>query len=207
MEFSGDDKNAYYKDFESLLGSVKYPAVQGIGSGDLRSEFSLVNILLSLLLTIAIYSVPIVIYRYGIAKKPIEKAKAKRITIIYAVMAFIVMSVLIFVINGSGAAGGAILLWSWINFKVLTGGKVQQEEKAEASFVEPTAHIVPEIQKSETPVHSDRILITSMPAPIEEPQPKETDESPDDIVFCYKCGTKLSKSNQYCHKCGTRIVK
>jgi hypothetical protein len=214
FQFSGDNKNAYYKDFESLLGSVKYPEIQGGTIVNGMPEFSAVNILLSLLVTIIIYSVPIIIYRYGIARRPIEKGKAKKITIIYAVIAFIAMSVLIFVINGSGAAGGAILLWSWINYKVLTTGKAQNEEKSNESepvaeavtHIEPVA-IEPAVKMTEMPVHSNRILSSSMSAPIVESQPVETGEGPDDIVFCYKCGTKLSKSNQFCHKCGTKIVK
>ena len=209
FQFSGDNKNAYYKDFESLLGSVKYPAIQSSASANLMSEFSVVNILLSLLITIIIYSVPIIIYRYGIAKKPIEKGRAKKITIIYAVIAFIAMSALIFMINGSGAAGGAIMLWSWINYKVLTGGKTQKNENSEEfeAISDTVTYVEPVERTTEPPVHSDRILINTMSAPIEESQPSETDESLDDIVFCYKCGTKLSKSNQFCHKCGTKIVK
>lgn len=209
FQFSGDNKNAYYKDFESLLGSVKYPAIQSSASANLMSEFSVVNILLSLLITIIIYSVPIIIYRYGIAKKPIEKGRAKKITIIYAVIAFIAMSALIFMINGSGAAGGAIMLWSWINYKVLTGGKTQKNENSEEfeAISDTVTYVEPVERMTEPPVHSDRILINTMSAPIEESQPSETDESLDDIVFCYKCGTKLSKSNQFCHKCGTKIVK
>jgi hypothetical protein len=53
----------------------------------------------------------------------VEKKKAKRITIIYGVIAFIAMSFVLFAL-GMGAAGAAIIFWSWVNYKILTYGIV-----------------------------------------------------------------------------------
>lgn len=78
-------------------------------SPDSDFEYSGINLLVSLLITVTIYSVPIFIYRYAIVKQPVEKRRAKIITIAYGVVAFIVMcfvSFAIIAINGSGAAVG-----------------------------------------------------------------------------------------------------
>lgn len=193
FQFSGDTTNAFYKDFESLLESVKYPCVESPSLSDVSSEFSVTNIILDLLITIAIYSVPIIIYRYSIIKHPVAKAKAKKITIIYGVIAFIVMSILIVAINGNGAAGGAILLWSWINYRILVNGKPLDTEEPE---VQPSIFLK---EDSQTAMVASNLLEAT---PTSQDDPDESN-----VVFCYKCGTKLDKKNQFCHKCGTKIVK
>ena len=202
FQFSGDSKNSYYKDFESLVSSANYPVVENTSSPDTFGEFSMINILLSLLITIAIYSVPIIIYRYGIVKKPVEKARAKKITIIYGIIAFIVMSALIFVINGSGAAGGAILLWSWVNYKVLTGGR---EPVVEDTAEEKTQAVTSETSSSPYTVESERVIVVSS-AP-EAPPKSQKELFETDVVFCHKCGAKLNTNAQFCHKCGTKVLR
>ncbi len=143
--FSGESGHKLYGDFESLLNSVDFPQPANTGysntypgtysgaypgtysdtSSDLTRRFTPANMLISLIVTLAVYSLPIIIFRYAIRKEPVEKKKAKKITIIYGICAFIVMSVIVSAINGSGAAGGAILLWSGINYRVLTSGEVK----------------------------------------------------------------------------------
>lgn len=81
------------------------------------------GIILSLLLTVAVYSLPIAIYRYGIRKRPMEKQKAKRVTIIYGIAAFIVMMLIISALGGTPSASGAIFLWSGVNYAMLTKGR------------------------------------------------------------------------------------
>lgn len=202
FQFSGDSKNAYHKDFESLVGSVKYPAVENTSSPDIFGEFSMINILISSLITIAIYSVPIIIYRYGIVKKPVEKARAKKITIIYGIIAFIVMSALIFVINGSGAAGGAILLWSWVNYKVLTGGR---DQIVSDTAVEKTQAVTLKADSTQDTVEPERVIAVSSVPEAPPKSPKELFEA--GVVYCHKCGTKLNTNAQFCHKCGTKVLR
>ena len=141
FEFTGDSKSTYYNDFESLLASVKYPEAKNKSSAGIFAKPSAINIFLSFFVTIFIYSAPIFVYRYGIAKRPVEKTRAKRITIIYGIVAFAVMSVLILAINGNGATRGAIVLWSWVNYKVLTAEGSRKVEKtgAERMIVDTTA--------------------------------------------------------------------
>lgn len=133
FQFSGANDNKFYGDFESLLTSAKFKnqiSSSYVNSGALRNDFSFENILLSLIVTISVYTLPIIIYRYAIRRAPQDAKKAKRITIIYGVFAFIFMSAIIVAINGSGAAGGAILLWSYVNYRILIGGKSRRAEAA-----------------------------------------------------------------------------
>ena len=92
----------------------------GKGSGvvyfeDGKMKFDFPLLIVSLIVTIVIYSLPIIIYRYAIKKQPIPEKKAKKITIIYGIIAFIVMAVV-----SGGAPGAAIILWSTVNYKMLT---------------------------------------------------------------------------------------
>lgn len=128
----------HYNDFETILNNIAYPEpLKKSASSSVNSvpattannksdpmDFSAINLLLSLLITIIIYSFPICIYRYAILKKPIETRKAKIITIVYAIIAFLSISAILYAINvgTTTATGGGIFLWSFVNYKLLTGG-------------------------------------------------------------------------------------
>lgn len=187
FQFSGTSGSKLYGDFESLLGSVVLPipdhaGASGAGSG-LMSSLNPGNILLSLIVTVVIYSLPIIIYRYAVKKSAVEKKKAKRITIIYGVCSFLLMSILIYAVNGSGAAGGAILLWSWVNYHVLTGGK--------------TETVMPEPAKADSDTSADSGIL-------EEPAAAEP---PKKVRYCSNCGHELLEDGAFCGNCGTPIAK
>lgn len=74
--------------------------------------------LLNLLLTFCIYTLPFIIIRFGIRKRPYTAAQAKRIVIIYGVVVWLIMTVAMIVTDGR-VAGASVLLWSFINYKVL----------------------------------------------------------------------------------------
>lgn len=89
---------------------------------------AIVEMLVNLVVTIAIYSLPIFVYRYVIRKKPVEKRTAKIITGIYGITVFLIISILIFTLNGNGVAGGAIVFWSYVNYRVLISGEANAVE-------------------------------------------------------------------------------
>ena len=197
FQFSGAKDNAYFGDFESLLSSVKYPnqnskiATESNVTSDLINQFSLGNILLSLMITIAVYSLPIIIYRYAIRTDPVEKKKAKKITIIYGICAFIAMSIIIFAINGSGAAGGAILLWSWVNYRVLIGGKKNPIVSGNGD----SATLVESISDADQTDSFAQMDVLDNFTPSNKPQEK----------VCHNCGAAMPTESKYCHKCGTKM--
>lgn len=108
------DNNDYVYDYSDNYDTTEYDnGIVYFEDGELKFDF--LGFILSLIFTIAIYSFPIIIYRYAIKKQPIPEKKAKKITIIYGIIAFIVMAVLL-----GGAPGSAIILWSTVNYKMLT---------------------------------------------------------------------------------------
>ncbi len=219
FQFSGHSNNEYYDDFESLMKSVNYKSYNADTSTNGQSisdEYNVGSIILSLIITIVIYSLPIIIYRYAIRKSPVEPRKAKKITIIYGIAAFIVMSILIFTINESGAAGGAILLWSYVNYQVLTGGT----SKSSASSSQETIYddSVIEAQGKETnntfELLNEEELSTQKTTCEQEPLKNnptaESEEMTDiqqepEIMYCHKCGNKLLPGSLFCPKCGTQV--
>lgn len=220
FQFGGASDNEFYNDFESLLSSVEFAASDNKSvldnNNDLTSKFSFGNLLLSLLATIIVYSLPIIIYRYAIRKAPVEKKKAKRITIIYGICAFLVMSAIIFAINGSGAAGGAILLWSYINYCVLIGGKRPDRFPTEMSpedVDESTLALTglqQHIEQSATDLlpDSEGISLESQESPgnLTESEDSEPLPSRAEIEYCHKCGNKLQSDSLFCNKCGIKIT-
>lgn len=200
FQFSGADDNELYGDFESLLTSVGFSTSDNTRSPDVSSDpsgqFSLEGILLNLVVTIAVYSLPIIIYRYFIRKAPVEREKAKKITIIYGICAFIVMSVIIFAINGSGAAGGAILLWSWINYRMLIGGENQNQN---SKGLEPVPSAITPSNTYPDNTHEEESSIPQKTYFSSADKPNE--------IICQNCGASLSNNSKFCHKCGAQIQK
>ena len=87
-----------------------------------NDPFSFSDILFSLIVTILIYTTPVVLFRYYIRKKPLKNKSALIFTIVYALVGFFIISLLHFFLNGSAASGGGLLLWSFVNYKILTHG-------------------------------------------------------------------------------------
>lgn len=197
FSFTGDSSSEYYRDFERLVASAKYPPVSSADSG----RFTLFDLILSLLVTIALYSLPVLIYRFGFRKRPMEPKTAKKVTIIYAVIALIAMAVLVSVVEGRAASGGGIFLWSWVNYKVLTGGKDRAKPAIEG-VSPPVEACGPGAGVDETgggfPAEASAAGVS---------QEGRVEETENDVVYCSQCGAKLSRRHQFCHVCGAKIVR
>lgn len=107
------------------------------------AHLELLTLLLDLFITFDFYTLPLLIWRYAIKKQPVEKAKAQKITIIYGIAAWIVMSILLYIIDGS-VAGGSILLWSYINYRILIS---KNSSNREPEREEPPVEEDPEVER------------------------------------------------------------
>lgn len=140
LQFSGDRSSEYYSDFKTMLLTTKTTTFDNY----IAKEFNFISIFMSLIFTIAVYSLPIVIYRYGIRKAPMEKKKAKIVTIVYAIFALFVMFLILVAITGKTPSSAAIFLWSYANYRMLIdGNKFDTHETIEKdinvdSFALPT---------------------------------------------------------------------
>ena len=207
-QFVGHRDSKYFDDFEFLVSNAKYPTTTDRNSittqettktNNLLQNYTVLNLLVSLIITITVYSLPIIIYRYSIKKEPISNKKAKKITIIYGIGAFIIMSVIIAALNGSGAAGGSIILWSWINYKILIGGKNKATVRASDIIEKKSVNTVEEKDSVEenNDTYFESIALT-------EPTDDKSKTNIDKI-YCYKCGEALPVDSHFCHKCGAKV--
>lgn len=194
FHFSGDTSSPQYQDFLSLIGSMQYPMDNKSTSSTRIESLSLPSIIMSLIITISVYSLPIIIYRYAVLKHAIDDKKAKKITIGYAVFGFIVMAVILVAVNGNGTPGAAIFLWSWVNFRILTKGSPSCEEKSIVTACSPESNnLSPSTQVSAIPDSTTR--------------PAAFQTTTIQIRFCHKCGAQLQNDSSFCHKCGAKINK
>ncbi len=161
----------------------------------------------SLLITAALYSLPIIIYRYAVHREPVSPKKGKTITIAYGIAAWIIMSV-IKLSAGTGAAGGAILVWSYVNYAILTKGWVQHrdtvtarhEREDNASF-DSTYHS--ENEKDDQIIESEVPIANENKPPVPDERKIKKSKRPK---YCDLCGNKLNEDDKFCDSCGTRIT-
>ena len=76
--------------------------------------------LLIVCLMIGLYSLPIIVYRYCIRRKPVPAKNAGRIVVIYGLCLFFPMCIVLSEIVSVVIAGSALVLWSCINYHMLT---------------------------------------------------------------------------------------
>ena len=207
FQIGGAYDSSDYADFEEMITSADFGAnnaAQSNKSSTTGSDSGVGNLVVSIILTVVIYSLPIIIYRYAIRKTPVDKKKAKTITIVYAIIGFFIMSIVLFLLDGHVASGGALFLWSFVNYRVLVSGKEVACNTPSVAPEEETADIADEqiIPTFETPLTTDVIPTETPPTTKEEPAPTVTISR----HFCHKCGTEALDGGLYCHRCGTKIV-
>ena len=117
--------NSFYNVF---VGISKY----GTSSSDLAG-----SIIMGLLMTFILHPLPILIYRYAIRKRPMERRQARTVCIVDAVIVFVLHSVISILI--ASASGGmaisrvslpAIVIWSFICFRILIHKGEESSDKA-----------------------------------------------------------------------------
>lgn len=230
------DGKSHFQEFEAMMNSVEYPTstktsyknIDTNNYGNQQLDFS--NLFLSVLITITIYSLPIIIYRYGIKKRALSEKKAKKITFIYGTIAFFVMAILL-----GGAPGGAIILWSFVNYKVLTTpNKNDNGTKHEVSDdgINLETHLKEvnkeNIEIAENEVEEDEVFVggfvveeieetglekeSTIETKLNKEHPVIVEEiieikNHPKVLFCRKCGTRLLDDSDFCHKCGLRVIK
>ena len=157
FQFYGEKTSVYYTELEEMLANIRYTHAdeQDVAAARVKrlwSRLSPLNLLISLLITVAVYSLPIFIYRWCIRRYPVERKKAKIIAIVYGIAAWILMSVIVFVVNDGGVAGAAVFLWSWVNYRVLIGGRDKRrrvEEPQDDPWMREPEFVEPQIREPE----------------------------------------------------------
>lgn len=107
----------------TAVPSAPQPSDSSIPSSTVEWVSSLIKLLLNLVLTVVIYLLPIIIYRFGVRKHPLGKKNALVTVIVYGLTIWILLSILTYLGTGTLGNTGAALFWSIVNFFILTRGK------------------------------------------------------------------------------------
>lgn len=102
------------------------------------NDFSLGSFFISLIFTFIISSLPIMIYRYGIKKEPVERKKALTITIVYGAILLVAELAAIRAATGTGEnVGTSVLVWSFFNYSILMAKSKKTEPEEQPKKVYP----------------------------------------------------------------------
>ena len=186
----------------SFIPAVSSPpkeaAEQGFGS-----------VALGLLIALVITVLPISIFRFIIKKSAADKKTAARIAVFYGIFAFIAAyAVTARVSTANIAVSASVVLWSALNFILLTiGKKTSVDTGAAGTFVPDT--FAPEPQDYPRTDYSGISPAYESPT-YEERQPEafnDMKEDPPVASFCTNCGSKLRENSSFCSECGTAVVR
>ncbi len=186
-----------YKQYDELLSSIKYENLSTYSSpvNSTKKMFNLpinssdkslvLAMVLSIIYTITVYALPIIVYRYLIRKAPVPPKKAKAITIIYGIIAFIAVIYVGTLVNDP-SPGGAVLFWSFVNYRILTGGVAKKTLNSNSSEIYQSKYD----EEDSTDQFSNDI---------------EDELIKKDSDFCNSCGAPLPPDSLFCNKCGEQI--
>ncbi len=188
FQFYGGSDSAYYDDFVQLVGSCEYPQFD-ISEADTEAKYLLIGliVLAVLLLTPAIYPLPIIIYRFAIRKKPLSKKRARIVALIYGLcFAAIPAFIALLTIGIFWLLAAVLIVMIAVNYAILKCGKAKEKTTPIDAVIfaieDPTIEKVYEVPlQSDFPANSSR------------------------LQYCHMCGNKLAEDTAYCSKCGTKI--
>ena len=144
-------------------------------------------VLLNVLFGGAVFSLPIIIYRYAVKKCQVVKKKAWIISLLYSL--FSALAVLVInAFQGGWLLAAFLMLWSWANYRILTGGRKK------------------EIPAQSSPFPSDTVLTAPFAdSPENIPSGQSDCGVPHSIRYCHKCGHKLESGCKFCTNCGEKV--
>lgn len=206
FQFNGTSDSKYFKDFKSLVTSAEYPEFE---NNEIIYQVVGAYLLLAFALFLILYTLPVLIYRYGVIKAPVDKKKSKKITLIYGICVSSVFAIASYILNAGWVLEIIVILWSWINYRVLIGGhskvpKVQTDSfQAEEAVNEPSIDLeADDMQTAEAPFSCDVSLASDS---VKSTERELIYESVVDVSFCHRCGNKLPSGSLFCNKCGTKV--
>ncbi len=206
FQFFGAKDGAAYDDFISFMDSISYacepvqpeepaaaeknePATTDNPIIDRRagSMQRIWVLILDLAICAAVTLLPMIIYRYACKKEPSEKKNAVKISVIYGICAFVIVSMFLAYYNGVVFAGIIIIPCSYWNYRILVSGKTENDEPAaaaESTCKAPAEHPVVDI--------------------VEQTPATQTQEKTEGEIYCSKCGAALAPGARFCGVCGAK---
>jgi len=135
--YDGDATEAAKKEVLGILDKVEYPqavntpaqpAQQGgiaVPDGTQAVSSDPLVTVLSTLIAVFVYILPIVIYRYLIRKKPLKQGSALPVTLLYGTVALLIVAILGYTTGLSPLVAVAVLLCSVLVYLMLHSGRQQ----------------------------------------------------------------------------------
>lgn len=136
--YDGDATEAAKKEVLGILDKVEYPQsatapVQPGTQPDQQGDIAVPNsaqaissdplvTVLSTLIAVLVYLLPIVIYRYWVRKKPLKQGSALPVTLLYGTVALLVVAILGYTMGLSPLVAVAVLLCSVLVYLMLHSG-------------------------------------------------------------------------------------
>ena len=200
FQFIGDSESEYYSDFTSMLKSLKLPAPEptpapspsaapqaavsdvsstGSSGSEEIDDAHAVKLLLALFITLIVYALPIVIYRFAVKKAPVAKKRGIEIALIYGLCALVITVALLLAADIGFIPCAVVVLWGIVNYIILTSGAQSAEASPAPSAAAPGAGSGESSPERKTP------------APV-----IWEDE------HCYVCGAELKRGDRFCRNCG-----
>lgn len=137
FQFMGDKNGEEFKDFESLIASINLNDSDSL-SNAYRFGAILGNYIVYILFLLLPNSIPILIFRYLIMRRPVSKKKAKIISVIYAIFSLLFSSFVFVLLNKTDFTFAFVVaLWGIVNYRILIKNKKTivstTEDRAEES--------------------------------------------------------------------------
>ena len=141
FQLENDVNNEFFNDIKSVAASViclthvtarndiPYIANEFTKNPKAAAKSFLIYLIVSLLITAALFTIPMIIYRYVIKKEPVKLKNAAIIVIIYGILMLILETVFMAYIDSFSIPSiRATILWSSINFLILISEKKKKKK-------------------------------------------------------------------------------
>lgn len=125
--YTGNTDEQSYADFESLVCSAVFPDIPNTGGRVLRFDLRDLLFVLGLLI---VFMIPVLVYRFAVAKKGVSRRRAAAVMLVCGVLLLAAAAGLIFGLDASVPVAGAVLPWGVISFFVLTSGYCEETAPA-----------------------------------------------------------------------------
>lgn len=141
-------------------------------------------LIIASVLLILVFSLPLVIYRYRIKKRPIDKKKARKLVLVYVVCMIPIPVMSTLLIKTGWTVGAIVMLWSWVNYRMLTGEFARKSEVFDGQMLNAQEALSDSLIEKE----GSKVNLAY-------------------IRYCNKCGNELANGSIFCNKCGTKITE
>lgn len=195
---------------ESLMPKISSPPQK-------MEEQGFASTALGIFVAFIIAVLPIAIYRFIIKKSAADKKTAGRIVVFYGMFAFIASyAVAARTPSAKLIVSSTVVIWSVLNFVLLTLGKVNSAQMSATRTYVPDVPEPPAYQRKdfsavspvyESPKYEEKRIESYNFVEDRQPEVLNAVEEKSAPTFCTNCGSKLRENSSFCSECGAAVVR